>query len=41
MSSLNVSGNLDCGGGIAINGSNVFYDPFNSVDASNKNKYLY
>ena len=47
ISSLNVSGittlqgNLDCGGGIAINGSNAFYNPFGTIDAANlTNTYL-
>ena len=47
MTSLNVSGittlqgNLDCGGGIAINGSDAFFNPFSSIDAVNlTNTYI-
>ena len=47
LSSLNVSGlttlqgNLDCEGGIAINGSNAFYNPSNTIDAINQsNTYI-
>ena len=47
ISSLNVSGtttlqgNLDCGGGIAINGSNAFFNPFGTIDSGNlTNTYI-
>jgi hypothetical protein len=38
-SSLNVAGNLDGGGGVAINVSNAFYIPFNAIDSIFK--YIY
>jgi len=39
--SLTTTSNIDCGGGIAINGSTAFYNPSNTIDSGNlTNTYM-
>ena len=38
--SVSTAGNIDCGGGIAINGANAFYNTGDVTDYNEENTYI-